>query len=208
MNNQTISRRPIIVGITGASGAAYGLRLVECLLKQEFEVALLVTKAAQLVVATETNYTLPAKPKLIAEYLTAQFDVKPDLLKVYDKEDWMSPAASGSAKMGPMVVCPCSMGTLSAIATGASNNLLERAADVTLKERRQLLLLPREMPFSTIHLENMLKLSQIGATILPACPGYYHKPQSIDDIIDFVVSRVLDHLNIDHQLQKRWGYSQ
>jgi 4-hydroxy-3-polyprenylbenzoate decarboxylase len=207
MNNGSAGEpRPFVIGITGASGAAYGLRLLECLLARQFPVALLITKAAQLVIATETSLQLPPKPQAMERFLNAHFKVREGLLKVYTQEQWTSPVASGSAKMGPMIICPCSMGTLSAIATGASNNLLERAADVAIKERRQLILLPREMPFSAIHLENMLTLSRLGVSIMPACPGYYHQPQSVADLIDFVVARLLDHLDIDHDLQARWGY--
>ena len=124
---------------------------------------------------------------------------------MFGKQDWMSPVASGSGAPSAMVVCPCSTGTLSAIACGASNNLIERAADVALKERRQLILVPRESPYSTIHLENMLRLSQMGAVILPASPGFYHQPQSIDDLVDFVVARILNQLGIVQELLKRWG---
>jgi 4-hydroxy-3-polyprenylbenzoate decarboxylase len=126
-------------------------------------------------------------------------------IRVYDKEDWMAPAASGSGAPTAMVVVPCSTGTLSAIAAGACNNLIERAADVAIKERRQLILVPREAPFSSIHLENMLKLSNLGVTILPASPGFYHQPQSIDDLIDFVVARILNCLNIPQDMLPRWG---
>jgi 4-hydroxy-3-polyprenylbenzoate decarboxylase len=117
----------------------------------------------------------------------------------------MAPVASGSGAPSAMVVCPCSTGCLSAIATGASNNLIERAADVALKERRQLILVPREAPYSTVHLENMLKLSQMGAVILPASPGFYHKPESVDDMVDFVVARILNQLGIEQDLLARWG---
>jgi polyprenyl P-hydroxybenzoate/phenylacrylic acid decarboxylase-like protein len=129
-------------------------------------------------------------------FLTEYTGAADGQIRVYGKEDWMSPVASGSGAPAAMVVVPCSTGTLSAIATGACNNLIERAADVTLKERRQLILVPREAPFSTIHLENMLKLSQMGAVILPAAPGFYHQPQTIDDLVDFVVARILNLLNI------------
>jgi len=120
-------------------------------------------------------------------------------------EQWTAPVASGSGAPASMVVCPCSTGTLSAIASGASDNLIERAADVALKERRQLILVPRESPFSAIHLENMLKLARLGVTILPAAPGFYHRPQSVDDLVDFVVARILDQLGVEQTLVKRWG---
>lgn len=120
----------------------------------------------------------------------------------------MAPVASGSSAPRAMVVCPCSTGSLSAIATGASDNLIERAADVMIKEKRQLILVPREMPFSAIHLEHMLKLAQLGVTIMPANPGFYNQPQSVDDLVNFVVARILDHLNVEQDLVKRWGYAE
>ena len=123
------------------------------------------------------------------------------------KEEWFSPVASGAAAPKQMGVCPCSMGTVSAIANGASDNLLERAADVVIKERGQLILVPRESPFSAIHLENMLKLARLGVTIMPAAPGFYHEPKSIEDLVDFMVARILDHLGVEHELTRRWGYA-
>jgi len=148
---------------------------------------------------------LPAKPQAMQAFLTEYTGAASGQIRVYGKEDWMSPVASGSGAPAAMVVVPCSTGTLSAIATGACNNLIERAADVTLKERRQLILVPREAPLSTIHLENMLKLSQMGAVILPAAPGFYHQPQTIDDLVDFVVARILNLLNIPQDMLPRWG---
>ncbi|MNJ58750.1 putative aromatic acid decarboxylase [compost metagenome] len=155
--------------------------------------------------STETDVVLPAKPQSIQAFLTEYTGAAAGQIRVYGREDWMSPVASGSGAPAAMVVVPCSTGTLSAIATGACNNLIERAADVTLKERRQLILVPREAPFSTIHLENMLKLSQMGAVILPAAPGFYHQPQTIDDLVDFVVARILNLLNIPQDMLPRWG---
>lgn len=195
----------ISLAMTGASGAAYGLRLLECLLKAGQQIYLMVSPPAQVVIATETDIKLPAQPKQMQAFLVEHFKVNPELLQVFGKEQWMAPVASGSNAPRAMVVCPCSAGSVSAIACGASNNLIERAADVMIKEKRDLVLVPREMPFSPIHLENMLKLSQIGVTIMPANPGFYHRPQSVDDIIDFVVARILDHLGIDHALVPRWG---
>ena len=138
-------------------------------------------------------------------FLTEYTGAKPGQIKVFGKEDWMSPVASGSGAPAAMVVIPCSTGTLSAIASGACNNLIERAADVTLKERRQLIIVPREAPYSSIHLEHMLKLSNLGAVILPASPGFYQRPQSVDDMIDFIVARVLNLLGIPQTLLKQWG---
>lgn len=197
--------RRVTLAVTGASGAQYALRLLECLVRAEVEVLFLISQAAQLVVATETELQLPPKPQALEAFLTEHYQARAGQIRVFGKQDWMSPVASGSGAPSAMVVCPCSTGTLSAIACGASNNLIERAADVALKERRQLILVPRESPYSTIHLENMLKLSQMGAVILPASPGFYHQPQSIDELVDFVVARILNQLGIEQDLLKRWG---
>ncbi|RUO38026.1 aromatic acid decarboxylase [Pseudidiomarina aestuarii] len=196
----------ITVAITGASGAPYAVRLIECLLAQQQTVHVLMSSAARVVFATEINWQLPAAPAAQAEAMREYFQVSAEQLHVYGKEEWFSPVASGSAAPKQMVVCPCSTGTLSAIASGASDNLIERAADVILKERGQLILVPREMPLSAIHLENMLKLARLGVTIMPAAPGFYHQPQSIADLVDFVVARVLDHLGLEQTIQPRWGY--
>lgn len=198
----------ITLAITGASGAPYALRLLECMLAQEQEVSLLISSAARVVFATEENLKLPGSAEALQTFLCERYQVPPSQLKVYGKEEWFSPVASGSAAPKRMVVCPCSTGTLSAIATGASDNLIERAADVVIKERGQLILVPREMPLSSIHLEHMLNLSRLGVTIMPAAPGFYHQPQSIADLVDFVVARILDHLGLDQQLMSRWGYDQ
>lgn len=197
--------RRVTLAVTGASGAQYALRLLECLVRADVEVFFLISQAAQLVVATETELQLPPKPQALEAFLTEHYQARAGQIRVFGKQDWMSPVASGSGAPSAMVVCPCSTGTLSAIACGASNNLIERAADVALKERRQLILVPRESPYSTIHLENMLKLSQMGAVILPASPGFYHQPQSIDELVDFVVARILNQLGIEQDLLKRWG---
>ncbi|WP_185267271.1 flavin prenyltransferase UbiX [Halopseudomonas xiamenensis] len=200
-----MAERRVTLAVTGASGSQYALRLLECLVRADVQVFFLISQAAQLVVATETELQLPPKPQALEAFLTEHYQARAGQIRVFGKQDWMSPVASGSGAPAAMVVCPCSTGTLSAIATGASNNLIERAADVTLKERRQLILVPRESPYSTIHLENMLKLSRMGAIILPASPGFYHQPQSIDDLVDFVVARILNQLGIEQDLLKRWG---
>ncbi|WP_373185100.1 flavin prenyltransferase UbiX [Halopseudomonas sp.] len=197
--------RRVTLAMTGASGAQYALRLLECLVRADVEVYFLISQAAQLVVATETDLTLPPKPQALEAFLTERYSAREGQIRVFGKQDWMAPVASGSGAPSAMVVCPCSTGSLSAIATGASNNLIERAADVALKERRKLILVPREAPYSTLHLENMLKLSQMGAVILPASPGFYHKPESIDDMVDFVVARILNQLGIAQDLLARWG---
>ena len=173
----------ITLAITGASGAVYGVRLLEQLLSAGCQVHLLLSSAAQVVLATELDLSWPTEPQACQQFLLQQYGCDEHQLRVYGRDDWFSPVASGSAAPKQMVVCPCSMGTLAAIAHGMSDNLIERAADVVLKERGHLLLVPRETPYSAIHLENMLKLTQLGATILPASPGFYHKPQSIDDLV-------------------------
>ena len=195
----------ITLAITGASGAVYGVRLLEQLLAAGCQVHLLLSSAAQVVLATELDLNWPADPKACQQFLLQQYGCDEHLLRVYGRDDWFSPVASGSAAPKQMVVCPCSMGTLAAIAHGMSDNLIERAADVVLKERGHLLLVPRETPYSAIHLENMLKLTQLGATILPASPGFYHKPQSIDDLVNFLVARILDHLHIKQVISPRWS---
>jgi len=200
------SRKQITLAITGASGAPYALRLMEVLIKADYDLFVLMSSAARVVFATEEDIKVPARPDEASAFFTERFDARSGQVRVCGKEEWFSPVASGSAAPKQMVVCPCSTGTLSAIATGASDNLIERAADVVIKERGQLILVPREMPVSSIHLENMLKLSQLGVTIMPASPGFYHKPQTIADLVDFVVARILDHLGEDQTLLARWGY--
>ncbi len=157
--------------------------------------------------ATETDVALPAKPQAMQAFLTEYCGAAAGQIRVFGQNDWMAPPASGSSAPNAMVICPCSTGTLSAVATGACNNLIERAADVALKERRPLVLVPREAPFSSIHLENMLKLSNLGAVILPAAPGFYHQPQSVEDLVDFVVARILNTLGIPQDMLPRWGNS-
>lgn len=200
-----MSRQAIAVAMTGASGAAYGLRLVECLLLADRTVYLMISTPGQVVIASETDLKLPGRAEDIQTYLSAYFKAKPGQLRVFGKEQWSAPIASGSNAPQAMVVCPCTSGTLSAIAHGASNNLMERAADVMIKERKQLLLVVRETPLSVIHLENMLSLARQGVVILPASPGFYHRPAQMETLVDFVVGRVLDHVGVDHQLLARWG---
>jgi len=195
----------ITLAITGASGAQYGLRLLEILLKTGQDVNLLVSNAAQVVISTETEHKIGSRPEEITRYFNSLYGAKNGQLQVFGKEQWMAPIASGSGVSRAMVVCPCSSATLSSIACGTSDNLISRAADVVLKEQKKLILVTREMPVSAIHLENMLKLAKLGVSIFPASPGFYHQPQSVGDLVDFVVARILDHLEIDHTLIPRWG---
>jgi 4-hydroxy-3-polyprenylbenzoate decarboxylase len=198
-------RQRVTLAFTGASGAPYGLRLLQCLLAADCEVFVILSKAARVVIGMETDLSLPAGTGKAEAALRDFAATEKGVLTVCGLEQWTAPVASGSGAPASMVVCPCSTGTLSAIASGASDNLIERAADVALKEHRQLILVPRESPFSAIHLENMLKLSRLGVTILPAAPGFYHRPQSVADLVDFVVARILDQLGVEQTLVKRWG---
>lgn len=195
----------VTLAFTGASGAQYGLRLLQCLLAANAEVFVILSKAARVVIGTETDLRLPAGTGAAETALREYVQVDQGRLVVCGLEQWTAPVASGSGAPATMVVCPCSTGTLSAIATGASNNLIERAADVAIKEGRKLILVPRESPFSAIHLENMLKLARLGVIIMPAAPGFYHQPQSVDDLVDFMVARLLDHLGVAQTLVPRWG---
>jgi len=201
-----INPRHFILAFTGASGAAYGIRLLEELLLAGCQVDLVFSKAAHMVFAMETDLNLPARPAEVCGLLQDKYQVGPERLHVFGREDWTAPMASGSHTAKGMLICPCTMGTLAAIANGMSDNLIERAADVMIKERRQLILVPRETPFSPIHLENMHKLSLAGVTIMPANPGFYYRPQTLDDLVNFMVARLLDHLGIEHKLVPRWGH--
>ncbi|WP_322002551.1 flavin prenyltransferase UbiX [Marinobacter alexandrii] len=205
MTDTAAQARTVNLAFTGASGAQYGLRLLQCLVAAGCRINVMVSRAAQVVIATETELKLPGTPPAMQEFLTDWADAKPGQILVFGRDDWFAPPASGSGEKAPLVVCPCSTGTLSALATGASDNLIERAGDVALKERRQLILVPREAPFSEVHLENMLKLTRMGAVIMPASPGFYHKPESVQDLVDFIVARLLDHLGIAQDLMPRWG---
>ncbi len=207
MPNETAPkfRRAIALAMTGASGAQYGLRLLERVLAAGEPVYLMLSKPAHVVIASETDLKLPGRGNEIARYLGEIYGAAPGQLQVFGQEEWTAPVASGSATARAMVVCPCSMGTVASLAQGSSKTLIERAGDVMLKERRPLIVVPRETPFSTIHLENLLRLSQAGALILPANPGFYHRPKSAEDLVDYIVGRVLDHLGLEHGLGPRWG---
>jgi 4-hydroxy-3-polyprenylbenzoate decarboxylase len=195
----------ITLAFTGASGMPYGLRVLECLLAAGCRVYLIYSPAAQVVAKQECDLVLPAQPREAVRMFSERFGARDGQLQVFAREDWLAPVASGSNPADAMAVCPCSMGTLGAIAHGLADNLIERAADVMLKERRPLVLVPRETPLSAIHLDNMGKLAHAGAVILPPAPGFYTKPQTVADLVDFVVARVLDQLHVPHDLVPRWG---
>ena len=204
-NPQPSARLPVALAMTGASGAAYGVRLLELLLGAGERVYLMISAPGQVVIGMETDLKLPGRPAEIERVLSEQYAAEAGQLRVFGREEWTAPVASGSGAPRAMVVCPCTTGTLSAIACGASNNLIDRAADVAIKEGRKLILVPREAPFSAIHLENMLKLARLGVVILPANPGFYHQPESVDDLVDFIVARLLDQLGFEQTLVARWG---
>lgn len=206
VDNSILRKKRVTLAITGASGAIYALNLLQNLVLHYDEVHLMISDAGRIVLATEMSVNLPESPKKIQLALTDYCHCESESIRVYARENWYSPVASGSAAPKQMVICPASMGCVSAIATGASNTLIERAADVVIKEKGQLILLPREMPFSTIHLRNMLSLSEMGVTIMPAAPGYYGQPESLQDLADFVSGRILNHLGVENSLAKVWGY--
>ena len=197
--------KTITLARTGASGMPYGMRLLECLLQGGQRVHLVYSQAAQIVAKQELKLVLPTRPQDAERELNARLGAFSGELHVYGRDDWYAPMASGSNPGDAMVICPCTMGTLAKVATGISDDLIARAADVMLKEKRTLILAPREMPFSVIHLENMLKLAQAGAVIMPPNPGFYYQPGSVQDMVDFVVARMLDHLGVANTLLPRWG---
>jgi flavin prenyltransferase len=191
----------IFLGITGASGAPYAARLLQALAGAGAEVGVSASGAGVEVLATE----LYGDPKLGRDEVLERLVGGAEGVTVYAPDDWSAPYASGSARVDAYVICPCSMATVGTISTGAMDNLIHRAASVALKEGRRLVLMPRETPLSAIHLQGMLTLRQAGATILFLAPGFYHAPQSIDDLVDFVVARALDQIGVSNELQKRWG---
>ncbi|MEO8910452.1 MAG: flavin prenyltransferase UbiX [Gemmatimonadaceae bacterium] len=190
---------PIVVGITGASGAPYAVGLLQQLVSAHRPVSLIVSKFGMRLLETEMG--IASIDALRAATGKDEWD---SCVEIFSNDDRGAPPASGSALTAGMIVCPCSMGTLSAISVGASRSLIERAADVTLKERRKLVLVPRETPLSAIHLSNMLRLTRAGAVIMPAAPGFYHRPKQVSDLVDFVVARMLDQLGVEQSLVKRW----
>ncbi len=194
-----------IIGITGASGAIYGIRLIEECLKAGHEIFLTITKSGRIVIKEELNLDLDISVELIETKLLEYFKVSKDVFTYYDIDHISGAIASGSFRTDGMIIAPCSMATVSAIAHGSSNNLLERAADVILKEGKPMILIPRETPLSAIHLENLLKLARLGVKIIPPMPSFYTHPKTIDDIVNNTVGRILDQLNIEHNLCKRWS---
>jgi flavin prenyltransferase len=197
--------KTVALAFTGASGLPYGLRLLECLLAADACVWLTYSQAAQLVAKQETDLVLPVQPREAQRLLAQRFRAEDGQLSVFGAQDWNAPLASGSNPPDAYVICPCTMGTLAKVASGLADDLIARAADVVLKEGRKLILVPRETPLSAIHLDNMLRVVRAGGVILPPNPGFYHHPQSVQDLVDFVVARILDQLGIDHQLMRRWG---
>ena len=195
----------IALALTGASGMPYARRLLERLIKHNIQVYLLYSKAGQTVAQQECDWLLDDDFQATEHRLSAEFQAKSGQLQVFGRHDWFSCLASGSAFPDAMVVCPASMGCVAAIANGLSDNLIERAADVCLKEKKPLIIVPRETPFSLIHLRNLTALAEAGVTIIPPSPAFYHHPQTVDDMVDFVVYRILQHLNIMDEKAYRWG---
>ncbi|HEX6828653.1 MAG TPA: flavin prenyltransferase UbiX [Burkholderiales bacterium] len=195
----------VTLAFTGASGMPYGMRLLEQLLAGGTRVYLIYSQVAQVVARQEMDLALPSRSGEAEAFFAAKFKAGEGQLKVFGREEWFAPVASGSSVADAMIICPCTMGTLAAVAAGLARNLIERAADVSLKEGRRLVLVPRETPFSAIHLENMLRLARAGAVILPANPGFYHHPQSVQELVDFVVARILDQIGVPNALVGRWG---
>lgn len=198
--------RKYIVGITGASGSVFGVRLITCLLAKGHQVFITITEAGKRVIAEEIGWHLPEKAEEIEEKLSDILGTKKEdsKLRYFDIKNVGALIASGSVKTDGMIIIPCTMSTVAAVARGASTDLLERAADVTIKEKRPLIIVPRETPLSQIHLQNLLLLAQLGVQIIPPMPAFYNHPQTVDDIVDFLVGRVLDSLGIEHDLVKRW----
>lgn len=192
--------RPIVVAITGASGAPYAVRLLDALVAAERRVWLIVSGHGDRLLRTEAG--IDGRGALRAAIGGDRWD---RWVTVFDDGDRGAAPASGSTRMAGMIICPCSMGTIAALAHGTSRSLVERAGDVMLKERRPLLVVPRETPYSAVHLENMLRLTQAGAVVLPASPAFYHQPASVGDLVDFVVARIVDHFDVPHALVRRWG---
>ncbi len=199
-----MTQQPIAVALTGASGMPYAIALLKELIKTQPLIYVMISRAASTVIAMETDLKLGTDTKTIESNLVDYLGAEIGQIKVFSKNQWTAPVASGSNPPRAMVVCPCTMSTLSAIANGHGDNLMHRAADVVIKEQKKLILVPRETPYSAIHLENMLKLARLGVVILDANPAFYQQPKTIDDLVCFVVARILDHLNVEHQLLTPW----
>jgi 4-hydroxy-3-polyprenylbenzoate decarboxylase len=200
-----MSVKTVTIAMTGASGAPYTLRLLETCLQAKIHIQFITSQPGQVVLGMESDLKLTGAPQKMQQQLASYFDSDPSQISVFAKDQWTAPAASGSSVADAMVVCPCTMGSLASIANGTSENLIHRAADVIIKERKKLILVPRETPFSSIHLENMLKLSNLGVVILPPNPGFYHGVSQISDLVDFVVCRILDQLGVENNISPRWG---
>ncbi|MDC0407720.1 UbiX family flavin prenyltransferase [Candidatus Thioglobus sp.] len=196
--------KPIAIALTGASGMPYAITLLKELVKTQDKIYVMISKAASIVITMETDLNLGSDTPSIEKNLSQYLGAKEGQIKVFSKNQWTAPVASGSNPPRAMVVCPCTMSTLSAIANGHGDNLMHRAADVVIKEQKKLILVPRETPYSAIHLENMLKLSRLGVVIMDANPAFYQNPGSIQDMVDFVVARILDHLEVEHNLLPPW----
>jgi flavin prenyltransferase len=201
----TAWNKTIAVGLTGASGIHYGLTVLRGIVEADMRVYLLVSQAAQVVLKMEADLDAPSRPADAERFFTEYFDAAPGQIRVFGRQQWTAPVASGTNPPDAMAICPCTTGTLASIAAGLSQDLMDRAADVALKEGRKLILVVREMPFTTVHLENMLRLARAGAVIMPANPGFYFKPERVEQVYDFVAARVLDHLGVPHRLMARWG---
>ena len=195
----------VTLAMTGASGAEYTLRLIQVLLRNHIQIQFISSQPGQIVMGMETKLKLTGSPQKMHQTIVDYFSADPELIQVYSRDQWTAPPASGSSVADAMVVCPCTMGSLASIAVGSSDNLIHRAADVAIKERKTLILVPRETPFSAVHLENMLKLARLGVVILPPNPGFYHGVSEVSELVDFIVARILDQLGIDNDLSPRWG---
>lgn len=197
--------KTICVAMTGASGIQYALRLIEYLVQANCQVYVLMSKPARIVMSMDTDLPVPARTAQVQSQFSTRYGAREGQLKAFGQEEWTAPVASGSGAPDAMVICPCTTGTLASVAAGTCNNLLERAADVVIKEGRKLIVMPREMPFSIIHLENMSRLARAGVVIMPPNPAFYNLPETVDELIDFVVARVLDQLDVKQTLMPRWG---
>ncbi|WP_257790425.1 flavin prenyltransferase UbiX [Granulosicoccus antarcticus] len=197
--------KTICVAMTGASGIQYALRLIECLVQANCEVYVLMSKPARIVMGMDTDIPVPARTAQVQSQFSEMYGAREGQIKAFGQEEWTAPVASGSGVPDAMVICPCTTGTLASVAAGTCNSLLERAADVVIKEGRKLIVMPREMPFSLIHLENMSRLARAGVVIMPPNPAFYNLPQSIDELIDFVVARIMDQLGVAQSIMPRWG---